>query len=228
MQIMAQAAEPKLAAVAHQKRAMTQGTAGDASRALARATVVRKLLWIGLSISLGCNLLLPFWDRWMDSQKSAITILDLASGSLVVSPLVEPTSSKELIETMASWATRALLDRNPTGFDDESTLQILFLKAAHEKAQQEWQDVREQFVQKSLRQHVEISVIQAQSLGHGVLLVRVEGQAIITGVVNGEATQEAQPVAINFKMARNPDLGRNRHYPLAVLDYEYTKREGNG
>jgi hypothetical protein len=133
-----------------------------------------------------------------------------------------------MIETMASWAVRALIDRSPAGFDDENTLRIIFLKAALEKAQKEWKDVKDQFVEKSLRQHVEIGSIQAQSIGEGLFLVRVEGQMIITGVVNGEATQEAQPLAINFKMARNPDLGRNMRYPLAVFDYEYTKKEGDG
>lgn len=200
----------------------------DASHALARAALVRKLLWIALGISMGFNLIFPLWDRWIESQKTAVTILDLASGSLVVSPLVQPTSSKEMIETMASWAVRALIDRSPAGFDDENTLRIIFLKAALEKAEKEWKDVKDQFVEKSLRQHVEIGSIQAQSIGEGLLLVRVEGQMVITGVVNGEATQEAQPLAINFKMARNPDLGRNMRYPLAVFDYEYTKKESDG
>jgi hypothetical protein len=199
----------------------------DAARALARGAKTRKLLWATLCISFAFNLFFPLWDRWMDAQKTAFTILDLASGSLVISPLVEPASSKELIETMASWATRALVDRNPAGFDDEATLHIVFLKAAYDKAQKEWGGVKEQFVQKSLRQHVEISLIQAQALGQGLILVHVEGQAIITGVVNGDAIQEVQPVAINFKMARNPDLGRNKRYPLAVVDYAYVEKQAN-
>jgi hypothetical protein len=219
----------KEAKVANTKeRKLTIERPRDAAHALARAALVRKLLWIALGISVGFNLMFPLWDRWIESQKTTVTILDLASGSLVVTPLVEPSSSKEMIETMASWATRALLDRSPAGFDDESTLRIAFLKPALERAEKEWKDVKDQFAQKSLRQHVEISGIQAQSVGEGVLLVRVEGQTIITGVVNGEATQEAQPVAINFKMARNPDLGRNLRYPLAVVDYEYTRKESNG
>jgi hypothetical protein len=200
----------------------------DASHALARAARTRRLLWTALSVSAAFNLVFPLWDRWMESKKTAVAILDLASGSLIVSPLVAPASSKELIETMAAWAARALLDRSPAGFDDENTLRIVFLKAALEKAEKEWKDIKDQFLQKSLRQHVEISAIQAQAVSDRVLLVRVEGQMIITGVVNGEATQEAEPLAINFKMARNPDLGRNMRYPLAVFDYEYSKKEPNG
>jgi hypothetical protein len=199
----------------------------DASLALARAAKVRKLVWLCLGVSLCFNLFFPIWDRWMDSRKTAFTILDLSSGSLVVSPVVEPGSSKELIETMASWAGRALLDRNPAGFDDENTLRLVFLKKAFEKAQKEWTGVKDQFVEKSLRQHVEIGLIQAQA-AEGLILVRIEGQVIITGVVNGEAIQEVQPIAVNLKMARNPDLGRNKRYPLAVVDYDYTKKESNG
>src|SRR5215469_13953429 len=226
MQVVGKSKDPKPALA--KDKAVTMLRPRDASHALARAALVRKLLWIALSISIGFNLIFPLWDRWIESQKTTVTILDLASGSLVVSPLVEPVSSKEMIETMASWAVRALIDRSPAGFDDENTLRIIFLKPALEKAQKEWKDVKDQFVEKSLRQHVEIGSIQAQSIGEGLLLVRVEGQTIITGVVNGEATQEAQPLAINFKMARNPDLGRNQRYPLAVFDYEYTKKESDG
>jgi hypothetical protein len=219
--------KPAVAPVSEEsKRNVTDG-GRDAARAVARGAKTRKLLWMALCASLTFNLLFPVWDRWMDAQKTAFTILDLASGSLVISPVVEPTSSKELIETMASWATRALLDRNPAGFDDEMTLHIVFLKSAYEKAQKEWGGVKEQFVQKSLRQHVEISLIQAQATGQGMILVHVEGQAIITGVLNGDAIQEVQPIAINFKMARNPDLGRNKRYPLAVVDYAYVEKEGN-
>jgi hypothetical protein len=201
---------------------------GDASAAIARAAKTRRVLWICLCISVGFNLIFPLWDRWMESQKTAFTILDLASGSLIVSPLSDPSSSKELIETMSSWATRALLDRNPGGFDDETTLRIMFLKTAYKKAEKEWETVKEQYSTKALRQHVEISLVQAQATDGGIILVRVEGQLIITGVVNGEAIQEVQPVAINFRMARNPDLGRNKRYPLAVFDYEYTQKDSNG
>jgi hypothetical protein len=90
MQILGKSKEPK-AAVAKEKTA-TMLRPRDASHALARAALVRKLLWFALGISMAFNLIFPLWDRRIESQKTAVTILDLASGSLVVSPLVQPTS----------------------------------------------------------------------------------------------------------------------------------------
>ena len=198
-----------------------QGTSGDASRALARGVRTRLLLWLALVVSLAFNLAYPLYDKWQDAHRTALTILDVASGSLLVSPLVDPGSSNELIELTATWAAQSLLDRSPTGFDNDRLLQITFLKKAYDKAQAEWNGVKGQFSEKALREKVEIGKIQAQAVGAGIIDARVEGQVILTGVLNGEPIQETQPLAVAFTLGRNPDLGRNRRYPLAVRDYRY-------
>jgi hypothetical protein len=182
---------------------------GSPARTLAKGHQSRRVMTGILCVSVLGNILTPLWFSWP------------SSGSLLLSPLVDPASDKELVEITASWAARCLLNRSPAGFDDPRLLELLFLRAATEKADKEFSAVKQEYVAKNLRSKVEISQIKGQAVGDGMIVCRVTGQVIITGVVNGEAIQEINPTVIDFRLMRNPDLGRNRRYPLAVQDYAY-------
>jgi hypothetical protein len=58
-------------------------------------------------------------------------------------------------------------------------------------------------------------------VGRGVIKAKVAGQVVLTGTLHGQAIQEVQPVTLELSLTRNPDLGKNRRYPLMVFGYSY-------
>ncbi len=87
------------------------------------------------------------------------------------------------------------------------------------------QTVIQQYREKNLRSRLEIKSIDSQAIASSVhgpyIKARVIGQWVITGVVNGSAIQDVQPVTLDLSLARNPDLGRNKRYPLMCFEYSY-------
>jgi hypothetical protein len=183
----------------------------------------RNWMAIALVVSVVINIATPIYYTIATHLQNRVIVFDLASGSLLLSPLVDPSDSKEIVEISASWAAKTLLDRSPVGLDNDSLVTILFDKTTAKKVRDEFDSVKQQYLDKSLRSHVEIHTIDSQSIGNGRLKVRVTGQVIVTGVVHGSPIQEVQPVTVDFNLARNPDLGRNKRYPLMCYGYVYPR-----
>jgi hypothetical protein len=152
-------------------------------------------------------------------------VFDLASGTLILSPLVDPASAKEVLEVSATWAAKSVLDRSPAGLENEDLIAILFNSETARKVRDEFAGVKAQYAAKNLRTHVEIKSVDAQPIGNGIIKARVVGQVIIIGTLNNQAIQEVQPVTLDVSLARNPDLGRNRRYPLMCFGYSYASPE---
>ena len=194
---------------------------GGAAKTLARGHRTRGWLLALLIVSVVFNIATPIFYSYQNSRQQQVAIFDTSSGTLLLSPLVDPTSSRELVEVSGSWAARCLLNRSPAGFDDSRLLELLFLRDAAKKANDEFDAVKQQYIEKSLRSKVEIREIKGQAVGGGMIICRITGQVIITGVLNNEVIQEVQDLTLDFRLVRNPDLGRNMRYPLAVADYTY-------
>jgi hypothetical protein len=194
-----------------------------AAMRLGRGRKTQNWLAVALVISVLVNIATPIYYSIAAKHKDEVVVFDLASGSLVVSPLVDPSASKEVLELSASWAAKCLLDRSPAGPDNEQLISILFDTSTAKKLRDEFNGLKTQYTTKHLRSRVEIKAIDAQPIGQGFIKAHVIGQVVITGVLNGSAIQEVQPVAVDFNLARNPDLGRNKRYPLMCFGYEYAK-----
>jgi hypothetical protein len=191
------------------------------ARTLAKGRKTANWLAIGLTASVLFNVATPIYYSIQSKLKDKVVVFDLSSGSLIASPLVDPSDSKDILDISASWAVKSILDRSPAGLDNEELIGILFNSETGRKVRDEFAALKTQYVQKSLRSHVEIKSIDAQAIGNGIIKAKVAGQVILTGTVHGEAIQEVQPVAMEVSLARNPDLGRNKRYPLMVYQYAY-------
>lgn len=195
------------------------------ARTLARGRKTANWLAIALVASVLFNLATPVYYSLQSKAKEKVVVFDLGSGSLLLSPLVDPGDSKDILDVSASWAAKAILDRSPAGLDNAELITILFNSETGRKVRDEFDRVKTEYVQKSLRSHVEIKSIDAQAVGNGIIKATVAGQVILTGIVHGTAIQEVQPVALEVSLARNPDLGRNKRYPLLVWGYSYLTPE---
>jgi hypothetical protein len=193
------------------------------ARTLASGRKTANWLAIGLVVSVLVNIATPIYYSLQAKLKDKVVVLDLASGSLLVSPLVDPADSRDILNVITSWAAKAILDRNPAGLDNDELISILFNPETARKIREEFNALKTQYSQKSLRSHIEIKTMDSQAVGNGIIKATVVGQLILTGTVHGTAIQEVQPVTLELSLARNPDLGRNKRYPLMCFGYSYTE-----
>jgi len=195
----------------------------NAARTLAKGRKTANWLAIALVASVLFNICTPIYYSLQAKRKDKVVVFDLASGSLLLSPLVDPADSRDILDVSTTWAAKAILDRNPAGLDDDELIGILFNSETARKIRDEFAGVKTQYVQKSLRSHVEIKSIDSQPVGNGIIKATVVGQLILTGTVHGMAIQEVQPVTLELSLARNPDIGRNRRYRLMCFGYSYSE-----
>ena len=193
------------------------------ARTLAKGRKMTNWLAIALVFSVLFNIATPIYYSLRAKLNDKVLVLDLASGSLLLSPLVDPADSRDILNVSTSWAAKAILDRNPAGLDNDELIGILFNSETARKIRDEFAALKAQYLQKSLRSHIEIKAIDSQAIGNGIIKAKVVGQLILTGTVHGTAIQEVQPVTLELSLARNPDLGRNKRYPLMCFGYSYTE-----
>ena len=193
------------------------------ARTLAKGRKMENWLAIALVFSVLFNIGTPIYYSLQAKLKDKVVVLDLASGSLLLSPLVDPADSRDILNVSTSWAAKAILDRNPAGLDNDELIGVLFNSETARKIRDEFAALKAQYLQKSLRSHIEIQAIDSQAVGNGIIKAKVVGQLLLTGTLHGTAIQEVQPVTLELSLARNPDLGRNKRYPLMCFGYSYTE-----
>jgi len=153
--------------------------------------------------------------------RERVVVLD-GGGTFSVSPLLGFEEAKDLHESMALWATVALFERNPNGFDYPEMLQRLYLTSALQKAQTDREKSGSEFTVKNIHQKPEVFKIDILKTRENQVLVRVEGQLIRTGIFEGQAFVESPKFTLNLTLVRNPNMLANKRYPLGVWSYDYT------
>lgn len=151
--------------------------------------------------------------------RERVVVLD-AGGTFHVSPLLNFEEAAKLHEQHALLACLALLQRNPTGFDQPELLEKLFLPEALQQARTESARTAEEFSRKNLHQKAEVLKLTVLETREQVVLVQAEGQLIRTGTVAQQAFTESPTFTARFTFARNPNLAANGRFPLAVWRYE--------
>ncbi|MDR1281306.1 MAG: hypothetical protein LBK99_10860 [Opitutaceae bacterium] len=152
-----------------------------------------------------------------------VVILDSA-GTFSVSPLLGFEDAKGLYENITLWATLALLQRNPKGFDFPDLLARMCLADALAKAQDDIAKNRDEFELKQIHQKPEVLRIEILRTREDQVLVKAEGQLVRTGVFERQLFGESPKFTLNLTLVRNPDMASNKRYPLAVWNYDYTLR----
>jgi hypothetical protein len=172
-------------------------------------------------VAVGLCLLEPYLILRATSGRERVVVLD-GAGTFAISPVLGFEDAKELHEAMTLWATLALFQRNPHGFDYPDVLQKLFLTAALDKAQKDGERSKAEFELKNIHQKPEVFKMDILRTRADSVLVRVEGQLIRTGLFDNQTFTEAPKFTLNLTFARNPNMLANKRYPLAVWRYDYT------
>ena len=172
--------------------------------------------------ALGFCVLQPYLIIRAYRARERVVVLD-GAGSFSVSPLLGFEEAKDLHEAMALWATLAMFQRNPKGWDYPDLLQKLFLADAATKAGVDREKSQPEFSVKNIHQKPEVFKIDILRTREDRVLVKVEGQLVRTGVMGSQTFGEAPTFTVRFQFVRNPNLAANGRYPLAVWTYDLSQ-----
>lgn len=164
--------------------------------------------------------LLFFLYVFLPRPQEYVVMVDEA-GNVIRAPLVRFRAARGLHVQQARLAAKAFLDRAPAGFDEPDLLELMFLSSAVEKARSDLATEAEERTAKQLHQKAEIESTEVLKTAEQELLVQVRGQLIRAGVFQNRPFGESVRFQLSLKMLRNPDLGQNSRFPLAVADYRY-------
>jgi hypothetical protein len=199
----------------------TASTVSRTANALAYGRKTRNWLGIALTVSVLFNVAIPLWDGYQAAQRQQVVVLDMASGTMLLSPIVDPANSTEIIERSSLWAAQCLFDRSALGFRNPELIKLMFNSDALKQARQEVDKEARESQVKGLVSTVDVIRINSQPIGHGLISAQLACKIRVSGVVNGEQKAEDRFVTVNFQFAQNPDLIHRPRYPLMVTGYSY-------
>ncbi len=159
-------------------------------------------------------------DAYLAEQRERVVVIDPA-GTFYVSPILKFQEAKDLHAQQSTFATLALLERSPKGFDNEDLLKQMFLKAAVEKATAQRFLEETEFKAKQLHQKAEVARIDILQTRENFVLTQVTGQLIRNGIFQDKAFSESIPFKLSLKFMRNPNMVLNGRFPTAVGDFKY-------
>jgi hypothetical protein len=192
----------------------------NATHTLARGRLARHWLIVALTGAILLNVGMEIFRSVQAHKEKPVVVLDLNTGTMLLSSLTDPAHSSQITNQMVLWAAQCIENRNPAGLDNPELLEVLFDTPTAKKVKDEFEAKKAEYAQKSLRSHAEISGLDPQPVAPGFIKARVSGQVLRNGVLNGRPTQEVEPLDLEITFARNPDLGTNRSYPLMVVGYQ--------
>jgi hypothetical protein len=192
-----------------------------ATRLFADHAFAARIWFLVACAALGFCVFQPYLIISSYRTRERVVVLD-GAGSFSVSPLLGFEEAKDLHESMALWATLALFQRNPKGWDYPDLLQKVFLADAGTKAGVDREKTQAEFAVKSIHQKPEVFKIDILRTREDRVLVKVEGQLVRTGLFENQAFSESPKFTLSLTFVRNPDMLANKRYPLAVWSYDYT------
>lgn len=184
--------------------------------------VAARLWCVVALVAVGYALVAPYLVIRSYRTRERVVILD-GAGSYRVSPLLAFEEAGKLHEQAALLACLALFQRSPAGADFPELLERLFLPEALQKAREAIARGTEEFTAKALHQKPEVLKLTVLETREDTVIVQAEGQLVRTGLVGGEIFVEAPPFRVRFEFARNPNLGSNARYPLAVWKFDISQ-----
>lgn len=188
----------------------------------------RRLLSFLVVLLILTNAAVPMVLVWLLYREQIVVVAD-EQGNMVIGPGMDFSDASKLHTIAGLMATKALLERNPTGLDTPELVRNLFMRDAYKKAQAEITAALPELGRKDIHQKVEVASIDVTGVRQAgavqIYYIKATGQIIRNGRLEGTAIQEADNFSIQYEMWRNPRLTQNGRYPLVVTNYRYLQLE---
>lgn len=191
----------------------------------------RRLLTFLVVLLIVTNVITPLFLVNLLYREQIILVTDNA-GNLVIGPGIDFSQADKMHVMCGVLAAKALLDRNPDGFDSPELLQNVFAPSASLIAEADWKASQPSSKAKVIHQKVEIAEVKVQSIKQTsksqLYYIGLTGQIIRMGSIDGTPIREVDEFKLQLEMARNPRLTENGRYPLVVTNYKFTRLEPTG
>lgn len=188
----------------------------------------RRLLASLVVLLIATNAIVPISLVWMLYREQIVVVAD-EQGNMVIGPGMDFSDASKLHTIAGLMATKALLERNPTGLDTPEMVRNMFVRDAYKKAQAEIAAAMPELGRKDIHQKVEVSSIDVTGVRQAgsvqIYYIKTTGQIIRNGRLEGTGIQEVDNFSIQYEMWRNPRLTQNGRYPLVVTNYRYIQLE---
>lgn len=188
----------------------------------------RRFLALLVLLLIVTNTIMPLGLVWMLYREQIVVVTD-QQGNMVIAPGMDFSDASKLHTASGLIATKALLERNPTGLDTPEMVRNLFIRDGWKKAQAEMAAAMPELARKDIHQKVELSSIDVTGVRQAgdvqIYYIRTTGQIIRNGHLEGTLIQEVDNFSIQYEMWRNPRLTQNGRYPLVVVNYRYLQLE---
>jgi hypothetical protein len=188
----------------------------------------RRLLVILVLVLIITNAIVPIALVSLLYRTQIVLVADEA-GNLVIGPGVDFSDANKVHTTSAILATKALLDRNPTGFDMPELVENIYFNKSLRQAQEEVKAALPDLKLKSIHQKAEVAKVEVVSVRQAgklqIYYINVGGQIVRSGRVAGTAIREVDNFRLQLECWRNPRLNENGRYPLVVAGYSYLQLE---
>lgn len=165
---------------------------------------------------------IPYWVSMNNRQMAAV--MDQA-GQIYMVPLTNINEAVKMQEQIAKQAAKALLMKNPNGFDEPNELKQLFLKPVYKKIMLDSKKQTAKFKKRDIHQKCEILNIDLLKKAAGYVIVRIKGQLQQSGIYQSQRFTDNFKYIMDLKLVKNPKLGQNYRLPYAVSTFAInTKR----
>lgn len=163
----------------------------------------------------------------MINNRQTVAIVD-ASGQTILAPATSWYDATSVHEFIANLAAKALLNRNPNGFDEPDLLKQVYLKPMYKIIMEQQQKIAEKFKSRDIHQKCEIMKVDMLQKSEDFIMARIKGQLIRSGVYQGQSYNEGFKFILDLKLVRNPRLGYNQRLPYAVSWFSIETQEMKG
>jgi hypothetical protein len=175
------------------------------------------LAFLSLAAALGAVLFFHQQER----AKPYVFVVD-GAGTMHFGPmeLLQPTAT--VYTTTTLWATQALLQRSPIGFNLPELVNAYFRADAAQKAKADLDAQMPAIQAQQLHTFPEVSEYRLVREAGAVIVMKAKGQLIRTGNLSEQQMrQPALPFEVNLMIAPNPRLGQKDSVPFVVRDFAY-------
>ena len=142
-------------------------------------------------------------------------------GTVTIARLQRFKVALGLPKIAAAQAARAMLDRTPSGIEDNDAIDLMFARTARDKLTEFLKAQGPIFREYGYHQKAEIATTQIAADPDGTYRARVTGQLIRAGVFNDAPKLDRLNFTLVLYFFRNENAVVNRQYPLGVWNFDY-------
>lgn len=180
-------------------------------------------------VALGIAAISPYLTIQAMKQQEKVIILNRDSGTLLYTDSYAWADADELHSEMAIQIVQTLMDRSAAGPAYPQRFDTHLTENIKDKVKLFWQSNQDELIRKKIVQTFHFDRVRPFSPfttnGFQFVDVAVNGKLRKTGQIDGVLFQEVEPLEINLRLMRNPDVAASGKMPLALYNFQIKQED---